>query len=240
MEKPSTVSAGNEQVLSKKLLPPATQFHHLFPFLFFLCGGTAGVGFLRLWPPIGHFSSFEKLTTGPSPCALWTLTAGARLFEGRRMQFSLLRSSDLRAVKFHALPQNEWHLTRWFGFRCRNINQIVIDPEKKGSSPLAAVWQLIVCFHLNISFEYLVNRHITKALVTSTRYVTHAAIGDLDQFFFFKVKCATRLARILRVTLNFEKEILSSYRQSFESSSCVTRCAWTPAPVKPIWPSGGI
>ena len=56
--------------------------------------------------------------------------------------------------------------------------------KKKGSSPLAAVWQLIVCFHLNISFEYLVNRHITKALVTSTRYVTHAAIGDLDQFFF--------------------------------------------------------
>jgi hypothetical protein len=62
MEKPSTVSAGNEQVLSKKLLPPATQFHHLFPFLFFF----EGVGFLRLWPPIGHFSSFEKLMTGRS------------------------------------------------------------------------------------------------------------------------------------------------------------------------------
>ena len=152
MEKPSTVSAGNEQVLSKKLLPPATQFHHLFPFLFFLCGGTAGVGFLRLWPPIGHFSSFEKLMTGPSPCALWTLTAGARLFEGRRMQFSLLRSSDLRAVKFHALPQNEWHLTRWFGFRCRNINQIVIDPEKKRQQPSGG---RLATYRL-LSFEYFI------------------------------------------------------------------------------------
>ena len=231
MEKPSTVSAGNEQVLSKKLLPPATQFHHLFPFLFFLCGGTAGVGFLRLWPPIGHFSSFEKLMTGPSPCALWTLTAGARLFEGRRMQFSLLRSSDLRAVKFHALTQNEWHLTRWFGFRCRkNINQIVIDPEKKA----AALWRpsgnlssaFIWIFHLNISSIGTSPRHWWRQHDT---LLTQPSV-TLTNFFFFKVKCATRLARILRVTLNFEKEILSSYRQSFESSSCVTRCAWTPAP----------
>jgi len=95
-----------------------------------------GVGFLRLWPPIGHFSSFEKLMTGRFRRPL--------NFDGRRQ--CLWRDGEcnfhcsgqvMPRRKFHALPQmNDIWLT--FGFRCRNIFH---QPNRYRSGMAAALWR---------------------------------------------------------------------------------------------------